>query len=128
MAQIQGLQELIRALNDLVPTGAEIQSAFRPVGEEIIMNVKSRLPKQTGKLADSYKFVRRKYSNGLTIGASYRSAGNAFHLVELGFKHKSGKQVHGKFVERKVFEEIKSVSLERMQKGLGDIIEMKFNK
>ena len=129
MAKIEGLAEITKVLIDLVPNGNEIQSAFKSSGDRILMQIKSELPKRSGLLSDSYQYVRRKKSNGITIGASYKKGGgNHAHLIELGFKSRNGKQVAGRFIERKVFDENSKSALDEMEKNLGSIIEAKWNK
>ena len=129
MAKIEGLAEITKALTSLIPTGDEIQSAFRSSADNILVQIKSELPKKSGLLADSYQYVKRKKSNGFTIGASYKKGGgNHAHLIELGFKSRNGKQVAGRYIERKVFDENKKQALDAMEKGLANIIEAKWNK
>ena len=129
MANIEGLAEITKALTSLIPTGDEIQSAFRSSADNILVQIKSELPKKSGLLADSYQYVKRKKSNGFTIGASYKKGGgNHAHLIELGFKSRNGKQVAGRYIERKVFDENKKQALDAMEKGLANIIEAKWNK
>ena len=129
MAKIEGLAEITKALTSLIPTGDEIQSAFRSSADNILVQIKSELPKKSGLLADSYQYVKRKKSNGFTIGASYKKGGgNHAHLIELGFKSRNGKQVAGRFIERKVFDENSKSALDEMEKNLGSIIEAKWNK
>ena len=129
MANIEGLAEITKALTLLIPTGDEIQSAFRSSADNILVQIKSELPKKSGLLADSYQYVKRKKSNGFTIGASYKKGGgNHAHLIELGFKSRNGKQVAGRYIERKVFDENKKQALDAMEKGLANIIEAKWNK
>ena len=129
MANIEGLAEITKALTSLIPTGDEIQSAFRSSADNILVQIKSELPKKSGLLADSYQYVKRKKSNGFTIGASYKKGGgNHAHLIELGFKTRNGGKVAGRFIERKVFDENKKQALDAMEKGLANIIEAKWNK
>jgi hypothetical protein len=127
---VSGLNEILRAFKTMIPSGDQIQSAFKPVGNQILQDIKTELPKRSGQLADSYTYVRRKYSNGLTIGASYgKGGGNHAHLIELGFNKRNKRgRVEGRFVERKVFDQIRSSGLNLMEKNLANEIEKNWNK
>lgn len=126
---ITGVNELLNSLKNLVPAGTEIQAAFRPIADEIILDIKRQIPVDTGRLRDSYQLVRRRKSNGLTIGAKYGSGGgNHAHLIEDGFIHRSGKKISGHHIEQKVFDEQKTRALDAMEKNLGDLVEKKWNK
>lgn len=128
---VSGLNEIVKALKSIVPTSDQITASFKPVGDQILSNIKTELPKRSGQLANAYTYVRRKYKNGLTIGASYgKGGGNHAHLIELGFKTRSkqGGRVEGRFVERKVFDQIRTSSLNEMEKNLTKEIEKNWNK
>jgi hypothetical protein len=126
---ITGINELLDGLKNLVPAGTEIQAAFKPIADEIILDIKAQIPVFSGKLRDSYQLVRRRKSNGLTIGAKYGAGGgNHAHLIEDGFTHRSGKKISGHHIEQKVFDEQKTRALDAMEKNLGDVVEKKWNK
>ena len=137
---VSGLNEILRAFKTMIPSGDQIQSAFKPVGNQILQDIKTELPKRSGQLADSYTYVRRKYSNGLTIGASYgKGGGNHAHLIELGFKTRKGTgkksskmatkdKVDGRFIEKRVFEQYKNQAADDIMKRLGDEVEKNWNK
>jgi hypothetical protein len=126
---VTGIEDIIKGIKALNLSGAEIQAAIKPSGDRIINYIHSNIPVKTGRLKQSYGYVKRKRSNGLTIGAKYGKGGaNHAHLIELGFTLRNGVKVPGKLIEQKAYEANKTSALESMAKNLGNIIEDKWNK
>lgn len=126
---VQGINDIIKAMSQLQLTPDEIQRALRPSGDRILTYIQSNIPVNTGQLRQSYGYVKRKYSNGLTIGAKYGKGGaNHAHLIELGFTTRNGKKVQGKLIEQKAYEANREAALNSMAKNLGDVIADKWNK
>jgi len=127
---VDGINDILKSLSKMAAMGgATIQAAFKPSADMILSEIKSQLPVNTGLLRDSYQFVRRKKSNRITIGPKYgKGGGNHAHLIESGFKHKSGKVVSGLYIERKVFDENKRSALDEMEKNLSIEVEKIWNE
>lgn len=126
---VQGINNIIKAMSQLQLKPDEIQRAFKPSGDRILTYIEANVPIKTGQLKQSYGYVKRKYSNGLTIGAKYgKGGGSHAHLIELGFTTRKGKKIQGKFIEQKAFEANRESALNSMAKNLGDIITDKWNR
>ena len=128
---VKELDSIIREMQKLKLTPDEIQRALKPSGDRILQFIYANIPVRTGNLLDSYGYVKRKYNNGLTIGAKYKRAkgsGSTAHLIELGFTTRNGVKVQGKFIEQKAFEANREAALNSMAKNLGDVIADKWNK
>ena len=140
MGMMKELAMINKSIRAIAVNNKQVQMAIGPAAEQMLNAIKSQLPKRTGQLADSYGFVKRKYSNGITIGAKYGKGGGAHaHLIEGGWNTKKGTgkksskmatkdRVEGMFIEKKVFEQYKEAAANDIMKRLGDEIERNWNK
>lgn len=131
-----------RSMRAIALNNKQIQVAIGPSAQRMLDAIVVQLPMRTGRLADSYGFVKRYYSNGITIGARYYTGGGEgshAHLIEAGFATRKGTgkksskiatkdRVEGRFIEKKVFEQYKEAAANDIMKRLGDEIERNWNK
>lgn len=131
-----------KSLKAIAVNNKQVQVAIGPAAQKMLDAIVVQLPMRTGRLADSYGFVKRHYSNGITIGARYSTGGGQgshAHLIELGFKTRKGsgkrsskmatkERVDGRFIEKRVFEQFKEAAANEIMKNLGDEIEKNWNK
>ena len=125
------MAELLKSLKDLTPKSIQVLNSIRPVANEMLVEIQRQLPKRTENLTRSYTFVKRHYSNGITIGARYSvkgGKGSHAHLVELGFKSRNGAQVAGRYTERRVFDMYKKKALDEISNNLSKAVEENWNK
>lgn len=127
---LDGVNDILKAFSKIAAMdGATIQRAIKPSADKILSEIVAQLPVKTGALRDSYQFVKRRKSNGITIGAKYgKGGGNHSHLVEDGYTLRNGKKVPGHHIERKVFDQNKKVALDEMEKNLGQEVEKIWNE
>jgi HK97 gp10 family phage protein len=125
---VEGINELIKALVNSIPTGDEIQSVLQAPSSKLIASIKANIPNDdTGNLRRSIQEFKPKKKNYKVIGPKYgKGGGNHANLVEYGFKHKGGKVIPPKSFIRKAFDENKSNILNDMEKSLGDLVVKKF--
>lgn len=125
---VEGINELIKALVDSVPTGDEVQNVLSSPASKLIASIKANIPNDdTGNLRRSIQEFKPKSKTYKVIGPKYgKGGGNHANLVEYGFKHKGGKVIPPKSFIRKAFDENKSNILNEMEKALGDLVVKKF--
>lgn len=86
--------------------------------DEIIDYIRSNAPKgkSNGHLADS--FVKTEIGSGVdkVIYISSKTKGRLVHLIELGFKHRSGKHVPAKPFMRPAYDKFTPAMLEDIRK------------
>jgi HK97 gp10 family phage protein len=135
---VEGINEVIKALAEAVPTGDEVQSVLKVQADFLIAKIKEKVPVDSGNLKDSIQFFKPKKKNYLVVGPKYRkgskgfkrkgakSGGNHANLVEYGFTHKSGKVIPPRPFMRPAFDTNKEAILNMMEKKLGDLVVKKF--
>jgi HK97 gp10 family phage protein len=125
---VEGINEIIKALVDSIPTGDEVQNVLSSPASKLIASIKANIPNDdTGNLRRSIQEFKPKSKTYKVIGPKYgKGGGNHANLVEYGFKHKGGKVVPPKSFIRKAFDENKSNILNEMEKKLGDLVVKKF--
>jgi HK97 gp10 family phage protein len=125
---VEGINELIKALVNSVPTGDEVQNVLSSPASKLIASIKANIPNDdTGNLRRSIQEFKPKSKTYKVIGPKYgKGGGNHANLVEYGFKHKGGKVIPPKSFIRKAFDENKSNILNEMEKKLGDLVVKKF--
>ncbi len=125
---VEGINELIKALANSIPTGDEIQAAFAAPSSKLISAIKSNIPHDvSGNLRRSIQEFKPKKKTYKVIGPKYgKGGGNHANLVEYGFKHKGGKIVPPKSFIRKAYDQNKESLLNDMEKSLGDLVVKKF--
>jgi hypothetical protein len=142
MGMMKELAAINRSIRNLALNSKQVQVAIGPSAQRMLDAIVVQLPMRTGRLADSYGFVKRHYSNGITIGARYHTGGGEgshAHLIELGFKTRKGTgkksskmatkdKVDGRFIEKRVFEQYKNQAADDIMKRLGDEVEKNWNK
>ena len=125
---VQGIEELVKALANSIPTGDEIQSVLQAPSSKLIAAIKSNIKSDnTGNLRRSIQEFKPKKKNYKVVGPKYgKGGGNHANLVEYGFKHKGGKVIPPRSFIRKAFDENRNNILNDMEKSLGDLVVKKF--
>lgn len=125
---VEGINELIKALVNSIPTGDEVQNVLSSPASKLIASIKANIPNDdTGNLRRSIQEFKPKSKTYKVIGPKYgKGGGNHANLVEYGFKHKGGKVIPPKSFIRKAFDENKSNILNEIEKKLGDLVVKKF--
>lgn len=138
---VEGINEVIKALVDSVPTGDEVQSVLKVQADFLIAKIREKVPVDSGNLKNSIQFFKPKSKNYLVVGPKYSkgmkgfkrvggksmaSGGNHANLVEYGFTHKGGKVIPPKPFMRPAFDQNKEAILNMMEKKLGDLVVKKF--
>ncbi len=97
---------------------AKAESTLDEIADKILTYVKSNCPrgKSTEHLADT--FVKTEIGEGVTktIYISSQKKGRLVHLIELGFKHRSGKHVPARPFLRPAMEEFTPEMIEEIKR------------
>lgn len=97
----------------------EVERSLDKTADEIVDYIKQNCPKSDGgsnHLADS--FVKTEVGSGVkkTIYISSKTKGRLVHLIELGFKHKSGKHVASRPFLRPAYDRFTPRMLEEIKR------------
>lgn len=111
------LSSIINTYCDEVKKEAEI--LLDKTADEIVDYIKQNCPKSAGgfnHLADS--FVKTEIGSGVkkTIYISSKTKGRLVHLIELGFKHRSGKHVAARPFMRPAYDTFTPGMLDEIKK------------
>lgn len=111
------ISDLIKEFTDNVKDGLE--DRLDQTAKEILEYIKKNCPRSdsgSNHLADSFILTTVGSGANKTIYISSGTKGRLVHLVELGFKHKSGKHVEARPFMRPAYETFTPQMLEDIKK------------
>ena len=111
------ISDLIKEFSDDVKDGLE--DRLGQTAKEILEYIKKNCPRSdsgSNHLADSFILTTVGSGANKTIYISSGTKGRLVHLVELGFKHKSGKHVEARPFMRPAYETFTPQMLEDIKK------------
>lgn len=111
------ISDLIKEFSDDVKDGLE--DRLDQTAKEILEYIKKNCPRSdsgSNHLADSFILTTVGSGANKTIYISSGTKGRLVHLVELGFKHKSGKHVEARPFMRPAYETFTPQMLEDIKK------------
>lgn len=111
------ISDLIKEFSDDVKNGLE--DRLDQTAKEILEYIKKNCPRSdsgSNHLADSFILTTVGSGANKTIYISSGTKGRLVHLVELGFKHKSGKHVEARPFMRPAYETFTPQMLEDIKK------------
>ena len=111
------ISDLIKEFSDDVKDGLE--DRLDQTAKEILEYIKKNCPRSdsgSNHLADSFILTTVGSGANKTIYISSGTKGRLVHLVELGFKHKSGKHVEARPFMRPAYETFTPKMLEDIKK------------
>jgi len=111
------ISDLIKEFSDDVKDGLE--DRLDQTAKEILEYIKKNCPRSdsgSNHLADSFILTTVGSGANKTIYISSSTKGRLVHLVELGFKHKSGKHVEARPFMRPAYETFTPQMLEDIKK------------
>lgn len=111
------ISDLIKEFSDDIKDGLE--DRLDQTAKEILEYIKKNCPRSdsgSNHLADSFILTTVGSGANKTIYISSGTKGRLVHLVELGFKHKSGKHVEARPFMRPAYENFTPQMLEDIKK------------
>ena len=111
------ISDLIKEFSDDIKDGLE--DRLDQTAKEILEYIKKNCPRRdsgSNHLADSFILTTVGSGANKTIYISSGTKGRLVHLVELGFKHKSGKHVEARPFMRPAYETFTPQMLEDIKK------------
>lgn len=118
------LDNLGVSINKLIEEYADdvlysLEHRLDETADEILKYIKENCPRGSGEnnhLADSFVKTEQGSGSNKTVYISSQTKGRLVHLIELGFKHKSGKHVAAQPFMRPAYDQFTPKMLEDIKK------------
>ena len=131
MAQLEGMDDVLQALRNLLPAPDEVNKVLTPFAEDVADEMRSRVPVDQGVVKNAIGVIKRKKAQYVDAGIDYKKLNNKRpsnigYLLEYGFVHKGGKQVQPQPFIRPSFEACKDRILKGMSEAFSQLLTKKW--